>query len=235
MPVDTTRRSLVALGLATAAGLSAAHPAQAVTAAAFAGQSGEPHSGRFLLGLLATDNESELRGVVGAVRKATKYFRVLRSRSTDSHKLAFAIQMLDYLAGQKATRFTALEISLPAWPKQGEARDAMLRRIATELFSTAPDAAAIRLVDNGDASNFGHLYAAVGGTNRPVAYGVIGSDDLLQLAGFLTGLANGSSPAKAQSTKAVLVAHLKSRLGVGDISARTLDQHPLFRVRRLQL
>ncbi len=109
--VRMTRRSVVGLGLATAAGL--ARPGHATSVpAAFVGQSGEPHSGRFYLGLLVTDDEVALRAAVAAVRQKTSYRRILRSRSTDRFKVEFATALLDELTARADTRFTAVEIAL---------------------------------------------------------------------------------------------------------------------------
>lgn len=236
MSVDATRRSLVGLALVAAAGLGGPRSAFAGMAGAFVGQSGEPHKGRFCLGLLTTENLGELRGAVIDIRKATHYFRVLRSRSTDRYKVEFSKKILDYLAGQDATQFSAIEIALPSWPEPGAERNAMVDRMARELFLLAPSTAAIKMVDNNDASNFGHLYATSGqSAGRAFEYGLIGSDDLLQLASFLTGLVNSAGMNKAQSAKGLLLGHLKTRLEVGEVSARTLAKHPLFRVRQLKL
>jgi hypothetical protein len=231
--VRMTRRSLVGLGLSAAAGLALPARAAAVPAA-FVGQSGEPHSGRFYLGLLVTDDEAALRAAVAAVRRDTSYRRVLRSRSTDRFKVAFATALLDALTARTDTRFTALEIALPAWPPAGPARDSLVVAAARELFADAPANAAIRLVDNNDATNFGELLSHAGSTHR-VSYGLIGNDDLLQVAAFLTGLANLRGVVSAGAAKGRLSAHLQTRLSVNETSARSLSRNPVFRARSVNL
>ncbi len=235
--VDITRRSLFGLGIA-AATAGVPFPAFATMTAAFVGQSGEPHSGRFFLGLLVAGDVEGLRAAVKDIRKATNYFRALRSRSTDKFKVEFSKRLLDHLSGDKSTEFTALDVQLSSWPKPGAERDAIVRKIAAELFAPAPLAAGIKLVDNQDAANFGHLLAVAEKSaplGRAVAYDVIGKDDLLQVASFLTGLANNGGNAKPQSVKGQLRSHLQARLAVGEINSRTLEKHPLFRLRQLKV
>lgn len=231
--VRMTRRSVVGLGLATAAGL--ALPAHAAAPAAFVGQSGEPHSGRFYLGLLATDDEAALRGAVATVRQRTSYRRVLRSRSTDRFKVAFATVLLDELTARRDTRFTAIEIALPGWPTAGPERDRLVAAAARELFVDAPANASVKLVDNNDPTNFGDLLSRAGPTAREVSYGLIGNDDLLQVAAFLTGLANARGIVSAAAAKGRLAAHMKTRLAVGEISTRSLARNPSFQVRSVSL
>lgn len=232
--VRVTRRSLVGLGLAAAAGLIA--PARAASVpAAFVGQSGEPHSGRFYLGLLVTDDEVALRAAVAAVRQKTSYRRILRSRSTDRFKVAFATALLDELTSRADTRFTAVEIALATWPASGPERDRLVLTAARELFTDAPPGASVRLVDNNDPTNFGELLSRAGATPRVVGFGLIGDDDLLQVASFLTGLANVRGILSSGAAKGRLSAHLKTRLSVGEISARSLSRNPSFRVRSVRL
>jgi hypothetical protein len=232
--VRITRRSVVGLGLAAAAGL--ALPASAApVAAAFVGQSGEPHSGRFHLGLLIAGDEAALRATVEAVRQRTSYRRILRSRSTDRFKVAFATALLDELTARADLRFTAVEIALRGWPAAGAERDRLVLAAARELFADAPTGMPIKLVDNNDAANFGELLSRAGPTARPVSYGLIGNDNLLQVAAFLTSLANGGGIVSAGAAKGRLSAHLKARLSVGEISARALSRDPRFRVRSVSL
>lgn len=232
--VRMTRRSLVGLGLSAAAGLALPARAAAV-AAAFVGQSGEPHSGRFYLGLLVTDDEAALRAAVAELRQRTSYRRVLRSRSTDRFKVVFATALLDMLTARRDTRFSAIEMTLPAWPVAGPSRDALVLAAARELFAEAPASAPIKLVDNNDGANFGELLSRAGPAPRSVGYGLIGNDDLLQVAAFLTGLANTHGIVASGAAKGRLSAHLKQRLAVGEISTRALARNPSFRVRSVRL
>jgi len=232
--VRMTRRTLVGLGLSAAAGLALPARAAAVPAA-FVGQSGEPHSGRFYLGLLETDDEAALRAAVAAVRQKTSYRRILRSRSTDRFKVAFATALLDALTTRSDTRFTAIEIALPAWPAAGAERDRLVLAAARELFADAPTGMAIKLVDNNDAANFGDLLSRAGPTARKVGYGLIGNDDLLQVAAFLTGLANARGIASPGAAKGRLAAHLTARLAVGETGKNARARNPSFRVRSVSL
>jgi len=232
--VRVTRRSLVGLGLAAAAGLIL--PARAAPVhAAFVGQSGEPHSGRFYLGLLVSDDEVVLRAAVVAVRQKTSYRRILRSRSTDRFKVAFATALLDELTARADTRFTAVEIALAKWPAAGPERDRLVLAAARELFADAPPGASVKLVDNNDPANFGELLSRAGAAPRAVGFGLIGNDDLLQVAAFLTGLANARGTVSSGTAKGRLSAHLKMRLSVGEITARSLSRNPSFQVRSVNL
>jgi len=221
------------LGIAAAAlpGFSRAAPA---TRAAFLGQSGEPQTGRLVLGLLVADDEAALRQAVSGLREKLSYRRVLRQRSTDRYKLAFARALIDALAERSDTRFAAVAFDLPPWPKRGAARDRLVRAALAEALAAAPAGAPVSLVDNGDRAAIGTLVHALPSPPRPLRYARIGDDDLLQVAALLTGLANPSR-ARSRSTKGELVVHLRLSLGVGEISARALSRHPRFSVRQAKI
>jgi len=221
------------LGIAAAAlpGFSRAAPA---AQAAFLGQSGEPQTGRLVLGLLVADDEAGLRQAVSGLREKLSYRRVLRQRSTDRYKLAFARALIDALAERSDTRFAAVAFDLPPWPKRGAARDRLVRAALAEALAAAPAGAPVSLVDNGDRAAIGTLVHALPSPPRPLRYARIGDDDLLQVAALLTGLANPSR-ARSRSTKGELVVHLRLSLGVGEISARALSRHPRFSVRQAKI
>ncbi|MFH1795086.1 MAG: hypothetical protein ABIK36_16000 [Pseudomonadota bacterium] len=233
--MGVTRRSVLGLGIAAAAlpGLSRAAPA---APAAFLGQSGEPQTGRLVLGLLVADDETALRQAVFDLRTKLSYRRVLRQRSTDRYKLAFARALIDALAERPDTRFAAVAFDLPPWPKPGAARDRLVREAFAEALAAAPAGAAVSLVDNGDRAAIGTLVHALPSAQsaRVLRFARIGDDDLLQVAALLTGLANPSR-ARSRSTKGELVAHLRLSLGVGEISARALSRHPRFSVRSVKV
>ena len=231
--MGVTRRSVLGLGIAAAAlpGFSRAAPA---AQAAFLGQSGEPQTGRLVLGLLVADDEAALRQAVSGLREKLSYRRVLRQRSTDRYKLAFARALIDALAERSDTRFAAVAFDLPPWPKRGAARDRLVRAALAEALAAAPAGAPVSLVDNGDRAAIGTLVHALPSPPRPLRYARIGDDDLLQVAALLTGLANPSR-ARSRSTKGELVVHLRLSLGVGEISARALSRHPRFSVRQAKI
>lgn len=212
MSVDATRRSMLGLGLAVAAGLASA-PALACAAmraapdpAAFLGQSGDPRDGRVVLGFLATPDEAALREDIAAIRAATRYRRALRSRSTDRLRVAYAKAAVEHLAAQSGIRFLALSVDCPEWRVSGPSRDVAVRRVARELLTHAPSGCRLTVVDNGAPWNFGRL-AREAGLGGCVRFGRIRSDDLLQIAEFLTGLAaaGGGDPG---SRKADMLARL---------------------------
>ena len=232
--MGVTRRSVLGLGIAAAAlpGASRAAPA---APAAFLGQSGEPQTGRLVLGLLVADDETALRQAVFDLRTKLSYRRVLRQRSTDRYKLAFARALIDALAQRSDTRFAAVAFDLPPWPKRGAARDRLVRAALAEVLAAAPAGAAVSLVDNGDRAAIGTLvHALPSAPERVLRFARIGDDDLLQVAALLTGLANPSR-ARSRSTKGELVGHLRLSLGVGEISARALSRHPRFSVRSVKV
>lgn len=228
--MGVTRRSVLGLGIAAAMlpGLS-----RAGVPAAFLGQSGEPQTGRLMLGLLVTGDEQALRAAVAGLRARLSYRRVLRSRSTDRFKLAFARALLDMLAGRADTRFAVVSFELPPWPGRGAARDALVRRAVEAALAAAPAGVPVTLIDNGDGANLGTLLRALP-NERDLRYRKIGDDDLLQIASLMTGLANPPRPG-SRSTKGELVAHLRLSLGVGEISARALSRHPRYSVRSVKL
>lgn len=231
MRVRLSRRSFMGLGLAAAvAPASAASPIPA----AFLGQSGEPRSGRFVIGLLSTTDEAGLRAAVETLRARTSYRRVLRWRSTDRYRLAFARGLIDAVATRPDTRFSALDIDLAAWPGRGPARDAIVGRALDELLASAPPGASVTMTDTGDRGKFGALVVAAG-RGQLVTVGNFASDDLLQAAGFLAGLAASAGAGAPGVARDGLLAHLKARLAVGDIGARAANQNPAFRVRTLRL
>lgn len=231
--MGVTRRSVLGLGIAVAALPGVLHAAPSAPAA-FLGQSGEPQTGRLVLGLLVADDEAALRQAVSDLRDRLSYRRVLRQRSTDRYKLAFARALIDALASRSDTRFAAVAFDLPSWPKRGAAHDRLVRAALAEALADAPAGATVSLVDNGDRAAIGTLVHALPSPPRPLRYARIGDDDLLQVAALLTGLANPSR-ARSRSTKGELVVHLRLSLGVGEISARALSRHPRFSVRQARI
>jgi len=231
MGAGFSRRTFLGLGVIAAAG-GVRHARAAATPACFVGQSGEPQSGRVTLGLLVTSDEAALRAWVAQLRADTSYRRVLRSRSTDKYKIAFAGRLIDGLLAHKDTRFVALDLTVPAWPNTSAERAALVGRLAATIFAEAPPGATIHAVDNDDGTNFGELYSAsISSPPRTIRYSKIAQDDLLQIAAFLAGLATGAPSSSARSAKTQLRDHLKMRLAVPDIGARSLGANPVFQVR----
>jgi hypothetical protein len=229
-----TRRTVLGLGLAAAglSGIGAAAAAQA--SSCFLGQSGEPQAGRVLLGLLITDDEAALRALVGALRERHAYRRVLRSRSTDRFRTAFAGALIDALAALSGTRFEIVALDLPPWPKPGPSRDRLVGAVLAEALSALPAGVPATLADTG--AGLGTLARAAGfaSPGRELRYARIGDDDLLQVAAFMTGLANAGDT-RAPSAKSGLVARLGRALGVADVSARSLPRHPRYAVRSVRM
>lgn len=230
MGAGFSRRAFLGFGVLTAAG--GVRGARAATPACFVGQSGEPQSGRVTLGLLVASDEAALRAWITRLRADTSYRRVLRSRSTDKYKVAFAERLIDGLLARKDTRFVAFDLTVPAWPKTPAERAALVGRIAVPVFAEAPPGATIHAVDNDDGTNFGELYSAsVSSPPRTMTYSKIAQDDLLQVAAFLAGLTTGVQSNPARSAKTQLRDHLKMRLAVPDIGARSLAANPVFQIR----
>lgn len=229
-----SRRAFLSLGIVAAAG--GVRRASAATGACFVGQSGEPQSGRVTLGLLMASDETALRAWVGQLRADTSYRRVLRSRSTDKYKVAFAERLIDGLLARQDTRFIAFDLTVPAWPKTPAERALLVGRIAAPVFAEAPAGVTIHAVDNDDGTNFGELYSASAPSpQRRIAYSKIAQDDLLQIAAFLAGLTAGAPSNSTRSAKAQLRDRLKAQLAVPEIGARSLAAHPVFQIRAVDV